>query len=1104
MGAGPLRAVAGPDRVSPNRTIVGFDGTRSTAPSGLVAYKWRLIQVPEGDPHLAHYPQPPTFPGTIDVLPETIKVPGAPVEATFTAGSLEVSFASGGLPYNLGAGGPDVKAGDILEVSAGLNAGRYVVTSDPYGFSLDRVELDRVASGGEVTSFFQIYEADSRLVHMSYDPMAVSAGDILIVSGHPTEILFAGPDLKVEDALPFAGMSFDHAMIISSAMVANALTPYASFVPSVQGLHVMRLRVDDAATPGSPESDIAVVSILPSGTSTGLPVDASWIWRSLGNFWDLVADKGWMETSWRAFIRVFGAMLQETWNVRASYSLGTSQDVMMSRWVGCSPALPEPEPDKAVLVRRFPTVYSAELPATGDVSVVLVVHDVPGTTTISVTADTSIVADAVNAALASEGIDGIRARVKRISTVLTRHLAITSESHAFIAEGGLFGGSRESLFTGKGLRIDEHMFWLSSGPHTAGTFYRTNYDSDGILAKGDIINIGGTSYTIATSGTVEVGGSYPFSYVSTVEEIPDVGPTLHFVIPSYIRSAEIDFRDELVVPGDVVIVEVEDGSDGTRWEGSAKVAGAGFYRLGIVDPAFFCRGCVVRLKRVLRLFYVPVDETYLSIPVLKEHSDAGMGWREYEHYVVAERWGRRAIVFDFLSEMPDASYPALLRELTPGPGGATYPVPDRLWAEIVYVDQRPDLSERFGKGLGMPIETAPGRVGFSYQRALLGLWYCRLRGSKPGMIERGISIICGAPFFEADGEIVGVQTLSAGRGYLLARDLLHREIVRGYVYPLSLGLDVNPATGKTYAVGDTVQRFDPVSNAALHRDYISHPEFVKGLIAAGVITEPEKVHNFWLAVDADILDPSDVAAVRAAYEFLLDFRTTYNHPFFALLEQFEDLIDLHDAMSLKVRMHLVSYLGARWGTPMFDRVQLSGRMAPWPGMPLPMLGTPPDSGVHNYFDIVLDGREHYAAVRIDAGPPAVQQYEIRHVQPDGTLGDVVDPERAGIVPGNVFMDGDGVEDAVTVVTATDVTLTSPAALVDPTHIFAIFGAPGWSGFDDMLFYLRDYVHITLTDPNGGGPGVPVIMAELITPPDTPIPPGGPAGYPGPEPTSEVP
>jgi hypothetical protein len=61
-----------------------------------------------------------------------------------------------------------------------------------------------------------------------------------------------------------------------------------------------------------------------------------------------------------------------------------------------------------------------------------------------------------------------------------------------------------------------------------------------------------------------------------------------------------------------------------------------------------------------------------------------------------------------------------------------------------------------------------------------------------------------------------------------------------------------------------VKQFETVTNSAIYRDYINDPSFIRAMIVAGIITEPEKVHHFFIGVDVDALDPSDTQALQAA------------------------------------------------------------------------------------------------------------------------------------------------------------------------------------------------------------------------------------------------
>jgi len=362
------------------------------------------------------------------------------------------------------------------------------------------------------------------------------------------------------------------------------------------------------------------------------------------------------------------------------------------------------------------------------------------------------------------------------------------------------------------------------------------------------------------------------------------------------------------------------------------------------------------------------------------------------------------------------------------------------------------------------------------------LWYCYLHGSKPRMMERGLSIVLGAPFFESDGTIVDIQRLDPERGYLLVSDKTDPEIVRGYIYRLSLGLDLNPLTGEIYKLGDEVKQFETVTNSAIYRDYINDPSFIRAMIVAGIITEPEKVHHFFIGVDVDALDPSDTQALQAAADFLELFRTTYNEPFFTLIKRLEETLEIEEHMSVKMTLVFDSYFGARWGFPRLDRAQLSGIQQDWhTGMGI---GSPPstDKGFHNKFGITIYNQEHYTAVIVAGGMGASREIEIRHVQKDGTHGSVINPRLYGIKPGDQFIEPLQPADIVVWVNDNRIGLVNPywgpVWPVSGSDLFewAIFGRNVWCGMNDSKFQPRSYVRIRLLDALGD-----VVQTEKVLP-----------------------
>ena len=979
----------GPDKVVPVNSVVGLDGSRSaiwsTGTSGSPIYYrlnflWQMIQVPEGDPHLlTHAPDG----GGVDTPFNGVMLP--PDVTIYTGKFFDLFSTVGGsttaiLSTWVWPGG--VLAGDLLVISGGPCAGTYTIASAvtaggfPPTVTITVREPFPASTSGPALGV-TVYSGKTSTAVFPVDlPVTVSKGEVLLIGGNAVTINNVAGDMVNFYPSVDVNTTGLPASIILQTILWNATTSRPAFIPTVQGVHLIRVFINTAGIPlmvaPPPKgpgpgplfvpSGVVVVNATAASTAMGLPLDASWIWRYLSDFWGHVSDKKWVEAEWRSAIRAVGALLQETWNVELAASLGTAEDVQMSRWLGYDAELKEPDPAKALLVRRS-RVLCSDLWNTGkpDVTITLKVYRSATPDTFTLTGPAENLPAQFNALMVGAGIQGVVVRFELMDPIRspTKDMALTIRSDQYVveAEGDLFLGSSpfkfSTNFIGLGSWGSKDTFVLQ--PASFPILYSdTAYDTDAVLRTGDPINIDGICRQVVSVGKLDLdtfgNPIAPRSFVVVdppLQVAPTVPTSSTWCIPSYFQSPETDFYDELVTPGDPLIMLT--GTVMDRHEDSAIVYSVWGYKVGVLDYKLWYDGADYLLSRILRFWYVPVQDEVLSIPQLKVQPDEERGWLEFVNYVVTDFRGRRAIVFDFVNALPIVVPPSPLYKLIHEvPTGFGTP-PDRYWAEIVYMDQRPMLSERFGDNLGLILENAPTISGFSYARALLGLWYCYLHGPKPSNLEKGVSIIMGAPFFESDGTIVDAQILDATRGYLLVQDKDFPEVVRSYIYPLSLGLGINPATGAAYKRGDTVVQFNPVSDAAVFRDYISDPAFVRGLIAAGIITEPEKIHTFSLGIDSYFFHGISLKSLEAATEFLHNFRTTYNRELFALILALYTDIEITDEVAFKATMFLDMYLGSRWGTPIWDRVQLSG------------------SGVHSRFDFILTGKEHWL-VEMFAGP----------------------------------------------------------------------------------------------------------------------------------------
>lgn len=1071
----------GPDRVAPVNKVIGFDGSRTHTwmlvagpPDEFVEtipnFFWQIIQAPQGDAHLALWKN-------VEVPYNTVVIVGAPFELiTVVAGSTLATL-------NVGFAVPDLVAGCLLVINSGPNAGSYKISTvdeivggyelgtDPSTpFLADELNITDWTIYGPLSTLALV--PDLTVSDASEDDAfimngtAVTVRSVTEIPGNPTEVV-------VEPGLP-AGTTAAVVSIIRASILSNAKTPYPSFVPTVQGVYVIRAYVDGTPSPkGLPALDLPAGVVAISATATesalGLPVDASWIWRYLSDFWGRVTDRQWGEGMWRTAIRAAASILQETWNVEMAMSLANAGDVAISRWLDYEVELREPNPTTVILHRRSRVVYSNVIDITSHValSVTLTVHNADTPTVIAVTDVPVNLSDSLDYELTQAGITSVKVRTELMTDPGggpdTFHLTVRSDRYVVEVDGDPYSAAQSTNWENNaGKWLDESRLMLSGLGTTAATYSLGRYDVDGALKAGDPLNVEGKCYTIKSVGVLNEHGGLPIlpiTYVALSEPLA-LAPTTPqlWAIPSFLRSPDIDYEYELVTPGDPAIFTSNIGDQ--QHEVEMVVITATAYRLGVMDPSLWHDNADYVFTRILRFFYTPVPDEVLSIPVLKIYPEDTKGWLEYADFVVADRGGRRAIVFDFLNE------PGLLPPPAPPPAPSltrTRPAwtpPDRIWAEVSYIDQRPTLDLRYGDNLGLRLEEAPERASFSYSKALLGLWYCYLYGSKPANLEKGVSIIMGAPFFEVDGIVVDSRILDAERGYLLVRDLEEAEIVRTYIYPLSLGLGINPETDERYKVGDTVSQFEPVSDAAIYRDYINDPVYIKALVAAGVFTEPEKMHTFSLGVDSYFFQGAKSETIQAAADFLDHFRTTYNRPLFAIIKQLVTEIEIEDDMLLKAILHLISYPGQRWGTPIYDRVQLSG------------------SGVHSYHDFNLDAREHFVAERWYDGGTMEHRVRFYHRPvdwPTVPATEVLDPELWGMAVGDLLIcpdqPGTGyVERAITQVKPDPdnyIVVNNPGwQWSDWVDSFAVSENPAdvrqtknWCGFDDIRFYPRSHVYI---------------------------------------------
>jgi hypothetical protein len=192
-------------------------------------------------------------------------------------------------------------------------------------------------------------------------------------------------------------------------------------------------------------------------------------------------------------------------------------------------------------------------------------------------------------------------------------------------------------------------------------------------------------------------------------------------------------------------------------------------------------------------------------------------------------------------------------------------------------------------------------------------------------LRAGAQILLGLPFAEEEATIEEIrQDFSAARGRLLLRDKGTPEIVRAYNYPATLALEINPQTGKPYAVGDDVRAFAPLVRGAEVLDYVKDPTWFEGYLQQGVFHEVQKLFTFLVRIDHAAFE---LAALGFVQSFIRRIKPTYTHPIFVVLTKIDELeISVTDLVTTRGRLLLdVSVCEhAAWAATMWDQPRPAG------------------------------------------------------------------------------------------------------------------------------------------------------------------------------------
>jgi len=246
----------------------------------------------------------------------------------------------------------------------------------------------------------------------------------------------------------------------------------------------------------------------------------------------------------------------------------------------------------------------------------------------------------------------------------------------------------------------------------------------------------------------------------------------------------------------------------------------------------------------------------------------------------------------------------------PGGFSAKHPAPDRLWAEVTLFDNRQVIEDNFGILVGLTkADLEAVSTDISYRQAVSGLMFAYTHGAAVNKIRLGAQILLGLPFAEHRGIIRSIENdyrLDDLGTPILGRILIEDidpsgkllGTLRVYTFPIDLvsvlaGIDVNPATGTEYIVGDTVEAFAALSKGVEVTDYISKPD-----TSASGVNKVRQYHTAHLRANDSIFSIKEIGLIS---DFMKRITPSYVSMIISTLSEFADTVSVQDAAFRRLR-----------------------------------------------------------------------------------------------------------------------------------------------------------------------------------------------------------
>jgi len=435
-----------------------------------------------------------------------------------------------------------------------------------------------------------------------------------------------------------------------------------------------------------------------------------------------------------------------------------------------------------------------------------------------------------------------------------------------------------------------------------------------------------------------------------------------WVVPSVVRSAEVDYEMAGVYPGDLIKIEAYDKVESDTTLSSSLVIAQKGTQLGgrldavasaaLMDPdRWEVRFVGVRRRKAIRL-----PDDVLSVPQLQTKipvSASPVYYRENVDYILEP----------FYREIGGAPIPMLQFQDAVFIDTDTEP-PDILWAELTLFSNAGNVEDLFGRLVGfLRDDAAAFPSDFNYVAGVAGLLYAQQRGPTLFALQVGAQILLGQPFAEVAGYVEEVRgDYSPLTGRILIRDddgnvPTESEVVRAYYYkkdPLdsssTSGLALNPTTGFPWAAGDHVPQFSPLGAGIDVIDLYTDPNWWIPFARSGNMTEVEKFHRFMVQFNADLVS---VANIQLLFALITKIKPTYTSLVLSGVRGTEEDLDIDDDVEASLVLNIFDSPGPTLHTFMYDDYRGNGITA-----------SLFDDG-YTHFDSVVDNPKDFVDLEIE-------------------------------------------------------------------------------------------------------------------------------------------